>query len=82
MGLHSGVLLANPIPRNSKFQQALNDTDALGLTGKDTIPYLAGTHRRDALSRCIVEITGGKSLETNIALVKNNARVAAWVAAE
>lgn len=82
MGLHSGVLLANPIPRNSKFQQALNDTDALGFTGKDTTPYLAGTHRRDALSRCIVEITGGKSLETNIALVKNNARVAAWVAAE
>ena len=48
MGLHSGVLLANLIPRNSKFQQALNDTDALGFTGKDTTPYLAGTHRRDA----------------------------------
>ena len=73
MGLHGGVLLANLIPRNSKFQQALNDTDALGFTGKDTTPYLLGR---------IVEITGGKSLETNIALVKNNARVAARVAAE
>ena len=82
MGLHGGVLLANPIPAESEIpatdmnphiQQALKDMDALGLTGKDTTPYLLGR---------IVEITGGKSLETNIALVKNNARVAARVAAE
>ncbi|WP_135228300.1 pseudouridine-5'-phosphate glycosidase [Deinococcus fonticola] len=82
MGLHGGVLLANPIPAESEIPaadmnphigQALKDMDALGLTGKDTTPYLLGR---------IVEITGGKSLETNIALVKNNARVAARVAAE
>ena len=82
MGLHSGVLLANPVPLEAEIpaaeitphiEQALRDMDALGLTGKDTTPYLLGR---------IVEITGGKSLETNIALVKNNARVAARVAAE
>lgn len=82
MGLRGGVLLANPIPleaeipaavMNPHIGQALKDMDALGLTGKDTTPYLLGR---------IVEITGGKSLETNIALVKNNAKVAARVAVE
>ena len=82
LGLTGGVLLANPIPAEAEIPaadiaphiaQALRDMDALGLTGKDTTPYLLGR---------IVEITGGRSLETNIALVKNNAKVAARVAAE
>lgn len=82
LGLSGGVMLANPIPTeaeiaaediNPHIEQALRDMDALGLTGKDTTPYLLGR---------IVEITGGRSLETNIALVKNNAKVAARVAAE
>ena len=82
LGLTGGVLLANPIPQEAEIPaadiaphiaQALRDMDALGLTGKDTTPYLLGR---------IVEITGGRSLETNIALVKNNAKVAARVAAE
>ena len=82
LGLSGGVLLANPIPTESEIPaqdiaphigQALKDMDALGLKGKETTPYLLGR---------IVEITGGKSLETNIALVKHNAKVAARVAAE
>ncbi|GGK25031.1 pseudouridine-5'-phosphate glycosidase [Deinococcus malanensis] len=82
MGLSGGVLLANPVPQESEIpaaeitphiEQALADMDALGLTGKDTTPYLLGR---------IVEITGGRSLETNIALVRHNAAVAARVAAE
>ncbi|ACO47008.1 pseudouridine-5'-phosphate glycosidase [Deinococcus deserti] len=82
MGLSGGVLLANPVPKESEIpaaeitphiEQALADMDALGLTGKDTTPYLLGR---------IVEITGGRSLETNIALVRHNAAVAARVAAE
>ncbi|GAA5502758.1 pseudouridine-5'-phosphate glycosidase [Deinococcus xinjiangensis] len=82
LGLTGGVLLASPIPAEAEIPaadiaphiaQALRDMDALGLTGKDTTPYLLGR---------IVEITGGRSLETNIALVKNNAKVAARVAAE
>lgn len=82
LGLAGGVLLANPVPEtdqipademNPHIVQALKDMDALGLTGKETTPYLLGR---------IVEITGGRSLATNIALVKNNARVAAQVAAE
>ena len=44
-----------------------------GITGKDTTPYLLGR---------IVELTGGESLRTNIALVKNNARLGAQIAVE
>lgn len=82
LGLRGGVMLANPIPKeaeipaeeiNPDIQRALADMEQLGLTGKDTTPYLLGR---------IVEITGGRSLSANIALVRNNARVAARVAAE
>ncbi|GGO38592.1 pseudouridine-5'-phosphate glycosidase [Deinococcus humi] len=82
LGLGGGVLLANPVPEEAEIparemegqiEQALSDMNALGLTGKDTTPYLLGR---------IVEITGGRSLETNIALVRHNAAVAARVAVE
>lgn len=76
-----GVLLANPIPHEAEvprseidphIESALRDMDALGITGKDTTPYLLGR---------IAEITGGRSLSANIALVKHNALLAARVAA-
>jgi pseudouridylate synthase len=79
-GLGSGVLLANPIPAQSAMDpvymdriisQAVSDGEAAGIIGKDITPYLLGR---------IVELTDGKSLEANIALVRNNARVAAEVA--
>ncbi|MDV6373593.1 pseudouridine-5'-phosphate glycosidase [Deinococcus arenicola] len=82
LGLGGGVMLANPVPAEAEIpaeemagqiEQALSDMNALGLTGKDTTPYLLGR---------IVEITGGRSLETNIALVRHNAAVAARVAVE
>ena len=47
--------------------------DARGIHGKEATPYLLGR---------IVEITGGESLEANIALVRNNARFGAAVARE
>lgn len=80
LGVSGGVMLANPIPEdaeipageiNPQIEQALRDMDALGLTGKDTTPYLLGR---------MVEITGGRSLAANIALVRHNAMVAAQVA--
>ena len=79
--LPGGVLLANPIPAEAEIpsheigpyiDSALRDMQALGISGKVTTPYLLGR---------IVEITGGRSLIANIALVKNNAAVAAQVAA-
>jgi pseudouridine-5'-phosphate glycosidase len=75
-----GVLIGNPIPEadamdsayiSSMIEQALADAAAAGISGKATTPYL--------LQR-IFELTDGRSLVSNIALVKNNARVAAEIA--
>lgn len=80
MGLESGVMLANPVPLEHAMpeaeiartiENALEQADAQGIQGKDITPFLLGF---------IVQATGGRSLETNIALVKNNAAVAARVA--
>ncbi|MFW5694348.1 MAG: pseudouridine-5'-phosphate glycosidase [Alkalispirochaeta sp.] len=76
-----GVLVANPIPETDAMEygeieavieRAVEDAEERGIHGKDVTPFL--------LAR-IVELTGGKSLEANIALVKNNARLAAEIAA-
>jgi pseudouridine-5'-phosphate glycosidase len=75
-----GVLIANPIRVEdalepamiaATIEQALADADAAGIAGKATTPFL--------LKR-IFELTGGRSLVSNIALVENNARVAAMIA--
>jgi pseudouridine-5'-phosphate glycosidase len=75
-----GVLVANPIPAGDALdaamiartiEAAVADADRLGIGGKALTPYL--------LKR-IVELTGGKSLVSNIALVENNVRVATAIA--
>lgn len=75
-----GVLIANPIPEADAWEasaiegfisKALADADAKGVKGKAMTPFL--------LQR-IFELTEGKSLVSNIALVKNNARVAGEIA--
>jgi pseudouridine-5'-phosphate glycosidase len=80
MDLKSGVLIANPVPLafesdpeviEQAINQALKEAAAAGIQGKAVTPYL--------LSR-IERITGGRSLETNIELVLNNARLAAEIA--
>ncbi len=82
MGLQGGVVIANPIPEafampsatiDSAIEQALAEAAAQGIGGKETTPFL--------LAR-VSEITGGDSLAANIALVLNNARLAAAVARE
>lgn len=79
-GLAGGVLVANPIPEEWSMSpdliepaitRALREAGEAGIAGKRLTPYL--------LER-IVELTGGDSLESNIALVKNNARLAASIA--
>ncbi|MBN1583388.1 MAG: pseudouridine-5'-phosphate glycosidase, partial [Anaerolineae bacterium] len=80
MGLSGGLLVTVPIPLaeaarpdviESAIQTALQDAESEGLRGKAVTPYL--------LSR-IVELTGGQSMQANIALLKNNAAVAASIA--
>jgi len=80
LGLQGGALIANPIPAESEIpaseidpiiREALSEMSARGISGKDATPFLLGR---------IVELTGGRSLRANIALVKNNARVASAIA--
>ena len=61
----------DPVYIGRIISQAVADAETAGIIGKEITPYLLGR---------IVELTDGKSLEANIALVKNNARVAAEVA--
>ena len=80
LGLEGGVVVSNPVPAEMAMQngeidgiiaQALGDADAQGVKGKAVTPFL--------LAR-IKELTGGRSLATNIALVKHNALVGARLA--
>lgn len=80
LGLSGAVSVANPIPEADEvphaeidaiITRALADCDERGITGKDITPFLLGR---------IVELTEGRSLEANIALVRNNARLGAAVA--
>ncbi|MFP4431897.1 MAG: pseudouridine-5'-phosphate glycosidase [Spirochaetota bacterium] len=79
-GLGGGVLVANPVPEsaalapefiNKVIDTAVAEADRKGITGKEVTPFLLGR---------IVELTDGRSLETNIALVRSNARVAGEIA--
>jgi len=80
LGLKGGIVIANPVPAaqamaeleiEGYIEQALCDAHAGGVTGKRVTPFL--------LAR-IKELTGGRSLATNIALVKNNAKAGALLA--
>ncbi|MEM1350852.1 MAG: pseudouridine-5'-phosphate glycosidase [Pseudomonadota bacterium] len=80
LGLPGGQLVANPIPVSDEIPaeklapiiaQAQKDADTHGISGKSVTPYL--------LQR-IYELTKGQSLIANIALIRNNVRLAAKIA--
>ena len=77
-----GMLVTNPIPEeyamdkaviDAAIEQALAEAREQGIHGKETTPFLLAK---------VVELTGGDSLESNIQLVLNNARLAARTAAQ
>ena len=80
LGYNGGTLVANPIPEEysmdadfieTAINNAVLEAESLGIKGKETTPFLLAK---------IKEITGGSSLESNIALVYNNVKVAAQIA--
>lgn len=82
LGLPGGQLVANPIPAdheippaemNPIIAEATANAAELGITGKEVTPFLL---------RRIYDLTGGRSLSANIALVLNNAALAARIAAD
>ena len=82
LGICGAFLITNPIPEeysmnasviDKAIEDALNQADELGIKGKKTTPFLLAK---------INELTDGKSLESNIKLVYNNAILAAQIANE
>ena len=80
LGLAGGVVISNPVPSDAAMSpteidaiitQALSEAASQNVTGKKVTPFLLGR---------IKELTGGRSLATNIALVKHNALIGARLA--
>lgn len=80
MGVHGGILVGNPIPKQYEMPKAMADraidiavkkAEENGIKGKQLTPFLLAL---------VKEMTGGMSLDSNIQLVYNNARVAAKTA--
>lgn len=80
LGMPSAILVVQPPPEDvamdgdvieKAIQQAVDDAHSQGISGSGTTPYL--------LSR-VAELTGGSSVKANLALLLNNARLAAQIA--
>ncbi|XP_070687002.1 uncharacterized protein [Pempheris klunzingeri] len=80
LGLQSGVLLAVPIPEEhaaagqqieEAIQAAVTEASARGITGRDVTPFIL---------QKVNDMTKGKSLQANIALIHNNAKVGSQIA--
>ncbi len=80
LGLGRGISVANPVPAADEMsredidgviERAVAECDERGITGKDITPFLLGR---------IIELSDGRSLETNLALVRHNARVGTAIA--
>lgn len=81
-GHGQGIVVANPIPKEKQWDPAEHDrvlaeafvaAQKAGVTGKAVTPFLLGF---------IVEASGGRSLEVNLDLARNNISVAADIATE
>lgn len=80
LGLKGGAVIANPIPEadamdksfiDGIIEDALKEAGEQNIAGKDVTPFMLGK---------VKDLTEGRSLEANIALVKNNAVVGAKIA--
>lgn len=82
LGLNGGLVVANPIPEQYQMDydaitkainEAVKEAEEKGIKGKESTPFLLAK---------VKEITGGESLEANIQLVYNNAKVGAQLAVQ
>jgi len=82
LGLNGAALIANPVPADQEIasdemevyiKKALRTMKEKNITGKEVTPFLL---------KYIAEHTNGESLETNIALIKHNAKIGAGIAVE
>jgi len=82
LNLGSGILISVPIPTEAAadgkevedaIQKALQESQEKNILGRDITPYI--------LKR-VAQLTQGKSLAANLALIKNNAKIASLIAVE
>jgi pseudouridine-5'-phosphate glycosidase len=80
LGFDQGLLVANPLPKEHEIPRktmdgylrtVLAELDRFGVTGKQVTPFL--------LSR-VLELSGGRSLDSNIELLFNNVQLACGIA--
>ena len=80
LNIEGGVVIVNPVPKEDELpksyidgiiEEAVKEAETQGISGKDSTPFLLGK---------IVEKSEGKSLNTNIKLVENNAVLGAKIA--
>jgi pseudouridine-5'-phosphate glycosidase len=80
LALQSGILVTVPVPEADAFDpdaaeaaidQATREADEAGIHGPASTPWLL---------RRVVELTGGRSLRANVALLRNNGRIAGQIA--
>jgi pseudouridylate synthase len=80
LALQSGILVTVPVPKAAAFDpdaaeaaiaQATEEADAIGVHGPAATPWLL---------RRVVELTEGRSLQANVALLRNNGRIAGQIA--
>lgn len=80
LGARQGLIVANPVPHDQQWDPAEHDrvlataweaAETAGVRGKAVTPFLLGY---------IVDASGGRSLEVNLDLARNNVRVAADIA--
>ncbi|KAM3966591.1 uncharacterized protein ACR2FA_012126 [Aphomia sociella] len=80
--LASGIVVAVPVPKEKamdeqiieeSIQLALEEAKKQGIKGKEVTPFILSA---------VAKVTGGSSLDANIALIKNNAKVGAEIAVE
>lgn len=81
LGINSGLLVVQPIPSvdgipsaemDVAIHQAVEEANRQGISGPSTTPFL--------LAR-VKELSGGRSMQANLSLLRNNARLAAQIAA-
>lgn len=77
LGMRSSVLIAVPVPQSddvdlsAQIEEAIRQADAEAITGKQMTPWILAK---------IAELSNGRSVASNVALLKNNARIAARLA--
>ena len=81
LGLQSGLLITVPVPESDAFDEVVAEAAIAQATAEADAEGIQGTAATPWLLRRVVELTHGGSLRANVALLQNNGRIAAQIAA-